>query len=223
MGLLTFDQIVTEGMELGGNTGLTARASVWLQVWLRRQLGSWKWPHLPSRYGPYTVAQGVSSFAIGNGTLTADKLIKINRVMVADTTNNGLKGEVTIYDDQQMEAQDEPLWQDVNSPGLPKRVVLEPLSWGWTIRFDVPLDKAYRFIVVAQQMPVSGTGSAVPPYPNDETMIQAVFCQVLRHQEDPRLNDEEAKLRGMEAQDRVVYGRQPTKLNLARSRFRPRR
>lgn len=227
MGLLTFDQIVTEGMELGGNTGLTTRCDAFLKAWISKEWAKWPWPFLQSRYGPVNVAAGVSSY----DTAPLGSISHIRRVLIADVANNGYKGELVLYDDRELDAQDDPLWSDSSSPGLPFRVVVTPvlsadkIQTSWLINFDHPTDKAYRLIIVAQSAPVITDTTKVINYPNDETLIQAVFCYVLKHQEDSRASDEEAKLRGMVNEDRVTYGKQPSqrRITLAKHRFRSRR
>lgn len=228
------DNLVREALELAGNIGLTARANVWLNLWLAKVYAAWPWPFLRARYGPFSVNQGVNSYTFGDGEGgTNDKIQAILRVMFADSTNNGWKGDVPIDDDFGMGASRDPFWQDSASPTLPSGVLVEistdagyTSAYRWKINFaDSYTNKAYRIAIVAKRRPADlSVGTDVPLYPNQETIVQAIFAKALEHQNDERAEAANAKLRAMEAQDRVVHGKQPgsTKMQLSRKRFRRR-
>lgn len=226
MGFLTRDELVTEALHLAGNTGLTTRANRWLEAYLTSLYASWRWPFLEKRYGPFSLTAGSSAFTIGDGTNTADKIARIGMVKIADTVNTGGKGELKLFGPD-IAADVDPAWADENSRATPEYAVLEPASsnvpYRWTLSvYPIP-DRAYRVIVVANRRPAALAGADIPPYPNDDTLMQGLIVRALMHQNDERAQAEYALLINMESADRVKHGAQPginQKLNLQKTRFK---
>lgn len=214
MGSLTRDTIVSEALQLAGNTGLTSRANVWLQAFLDQVYSSHRWPFLRSRYGPTNITAGTTSVTAGGsgGTITTDALNGIWRLRIADSVNNGMKRDLNIEDADSIHPEDDPAWVDTTSRSVPTVALVAPsatVNNQWVISFKPVPDKTYRLLTVAGLRPAAIGGPTTPFYPNDETLIQSVYVQALRHQNDERFAAEWDVLRTMIAADRVKFGRRP--------------
>src|SRR5688500_3520520 len=139
MGTLTRGVIVSEGLNLAGNTGLTARANVWLNAWLADTYASWDWPWLIGRYGPFNVASGAPTFTFGDGVNTADKILRINRAGWADTAVDGFRGWVTVSGRGTFDPMADPAWLGASNTGLTNLGLIEPSPtnpFQWVINFS---------------------------------------------------------------------------------------
>lgn len=227
MGEFTTAEIITEGLELAGDTSLTLRALNWLNMSLRRVYAQHPWPFLKTRYGPITLTAGSSSFLFGNGSNTVDKILRIERIRVASPTNNSFKGEMLVNDDEDTDAADDPSWLDSNSSGLPSRALIEAeptVAHSWTVSFETNLDKAYRVLIRARRLPEYVDPSEIPVYPSDATMIHMVYVYALRHMTDERWIAEEQILNQMVTSDKVTFkAGVNSKVRLSRRKFNRRR
>jgi hypothetical protein len=222
--------IITEALQKAGAPHLSTRAIVWLNAVLESLYASWDWPFLKQRYGPFTLAAGINSFEIGDGTLTSDKLQNISRVRIGDTVNTGLKADLLVDDDEDVDPYDDPLWANSAATGLPRLSLVEVAisasyvqPWRWLVSFDRYLDKSYRVVVRAKRRPADMNGTTdVPLYPGTNTLIQAIYVEALRDDKDERWRDELNVLNGMIAEDRVKYGRSQGSqvIGLSRRRFK---
>lgn len=232
MGTRTLSSIITEGLELAGNTGLTARARAWVNSFVNTAHARHNWHFLRQRYGPFNIAKGDKSITLGDGTNITDKITHIRRIYIADTVDSGFKGELTVTEAGEDEAADIPDWIDGDSQGTPLRAYVEPASATSMYQFKaffapVP-DKAYRIQVLAQRKHAdlseggSDDGNTVF-YPNDDTLIHAVYVAALRHQDDPRFAVEEQALMRKVTADYISFGKPPgqaPKLRLSSRVFR---
>lgn len=232
MGVLTGTEVISHGLTLAGNTNLTAIAAVELRIWLKKLQDSADWRFFTTRYGPFALAAGTSSFEFGDGTKTPDRIDFIRRVVLADSLNTGFRSEVDIVDDDAIGNGEDPLLVDSTNTGLPGRLLVTPATsgsytgrWRWLVQLPVSTDRATRVIITARQSAASSFSSASTPwYPNDKTMTQVVFVMALRHQNDERVTVEENRLKGMEMEDLVRYAKKhgQNKIQLSRSVFRRR-
>lgn len=232
MGMLSRGNVVSTALNLAGNTGLTTQANTWLNAFLGSVYASWAWPFLLRRYGPYTLAAGTASTVVGQGSGSiTEGLLRIDRVLLLGASDTDAKQDVELVSSQTVDATDTPGALAGVAKGTPSKALLEisdpslattPFRWilNWIPRPDI----AYRYELYAYRRPpdLSDDGDGVL-YPNDQTLIQAVYVQALRHQADERWVPEDAKLRSLVSEDRLMFGRQPaqnTKLMLARHRRR---
>lgn len=229
MGQLTRAQIVTEGLNLAGNTGLTTRANYWLNTFLGSIYPSHRWSFLERRYTAPALTAGGASLSFGAGSVTSDLISHVLRIALADTSNDGYKNDIWIADGESSEASNEPAWLS-STRGLPNQLMVEPdatTQFKWTISPSGLADKAYRLSILAQYLPThidvtSGGDNTKPVYPNDETMMHAIYVQALRHQSDERAVPEEEILASKVRMDRLKFGRRvgtAQKIGLSRRTF----
>lgn len=211
MGASLFSEIVSEGLLQAGDTSLTTRANFALKKWLRSQAEGFLWPMLKS-LEQVAVSANAESFSIGNGQGgVSEEIFRINDPMkIWDTGSNTLAGLANIRVKTD--------WSDAlvnpfdGSQGKPTeaRLVQSRSSKGeWEVSFDHETDKAYTVQVSYYCIPADPATSAVPWYPNDRTMVQAVYVEALKYKKDPNYRNELDLLAGMVRQDRMNHGIKP--------------
>ncbi len=209
MGQMTNTDIISEALELAGNSGLTARAQVWLNTWLQRVYTHWAWPFLRNHYGPFDIAVGAQSLAFGNGAQTTDRIHSVNRALLTDPVSGVVSTELKLSGSSKVPAPDMFTSVSASNLGRPHTLHVVPVAatpGQWTLYFSPRPSQATRLVLVAQYTPEFLDVDDTPLYLNDETMIQAVYAQALRHQQDERWQAEDAVLRRMIAADRTVHG-----------------
>ena len=213
------DEIISEGLLLAGDTSLTTRAVVWLNQWLRSQYRAWPWPFLQTRASGLTLSASSGSMTVGSGIggVTPDIQRVIDPVYLY-TTAKTIRGTLRI---QQLNSG--PIEADIDArlstrTGTPTSLKLRPSNsvYGrWLFIFDPIPDQAYLFSFDYLQQPddeataAASGGTAIPLYPNDRTMVQAVMVHALKYMADERLLPEQELLRVMCLDDRVKYGQSP--------------
>lgn len=226
MGTMTRGNIVSAGLTMAGNTGITGPAATYLNAWLGSVYASWPWPFLSGRWGPFSIAQGSQRLTVGAGSNTSDLIQSIDRISTADTNQDGWNSDQIIYSADSAASMLDPIWTSANSRGAPSSTFLQPSSvqGQWHIDLSSIADKGYRIFIQGRARPADLTSDAQSPmYPNDLTMIHAIYVYALRHQQDERWGVEDQNLGGMLAADRVKYGKNSgrhQRVGLARHRFR---
>jgi hypothetical protein len=209
MGQLTRAEIVTEGLEMAGNTGLTTRANVWLNLWLSKVYTQWPWAFLQNHYGPISVAVGTQKVTFGAGQNTDDRIHTIRRALLTDPVSGVVSTELQLRSSSSVNALDILSGVSATNYGQPRVLHVVPSSTAgqWELYFSPRPAVATRLVLVAHFTPDHlSADSDVPSYPNDETMMFAVYVAALRHQQDERWQSEAAELRRMIAADRSVHG-----------------
>lgn len=231
MGTLTHAQIVTEALQLAGNTGLTLRAQVWLGL-IRRTL-----------YEKITMPQGTNLKGIFVGTAGDDSFIVGSAVAGAadvfnDTPVRGIKRILFTTASSNDDWQDLVLESIANATaatsslaaqtGRPSHALIEPDSPidGFEVTIIPTPDQAYRFMVIADSkgpLTPEYSASTVNDWPDDLTVIQGVYALALKHMKDETAAAEWEEFKEMMRNDRVRYmGMNPDnkKWGLSRSAFR---
>lgn len=213
MGTLTHEELVTEALELAGNTGLTTRAQKWLGLVLRRLNEKFTFPQLVQIKDVVDVDAGEDSFTVGrDGSADAfpgQQVNGIQRVLMCSQVLNDWE-ELTIQFISKISAQTTNLAG--NGAGRPQVALIETDA-ATQANFTVSLipfpDRPYRCMVIADSVGLEQTvysGSVVNPYPDDLTVIQGIYALALKHQQDERAASEWALFEDMEKKDRVRYG-----------------
>lgn len=213
MGQLTRAQIVSNGLQLAGDTSLTTLANTWLNAWLRAHYASWPWPYLHKRITGVALAAGTTSIDIGAGSNGVTPEIKriisplwlysstystARKLTVRATYGGDIGSEEVVHDSA--------TWR-----GTPEliRIRAHTSTWGkWTL---VPLpapDRAYLLGIDYIEQPADlSSDSTVPICPSDRTMIQAVkqaALDYMGHRDEAMA--EMQLLSAMATEDRLRYG-----------------
>lgn len=211
MGRLTVTQIVSEGQLLAQRDDMATEATGWLQRWLDAVAASWPWPNLHEESRDVPLAAGTSLLAFGNGAsggpsymvqkildnvwlYTADKTFR-KRIRIRHWLSNPVDRI-----------------QPTTSIGAPDtaRVFSSYTTGGrWSLSFEPVPDKDYLLTIPHLVLPPVYTGSDIPWYPNDETMVQAVAFKVAEYhhgKDSPITSGFQQMLAGLIANDRIRYG-----------------
>jgi hypothetical protein len=212
MGTLTHAEMVTEALELAGNTGLTTRAQKWLGLVLRRLNEKFSFPQLANLKGVVVVAAGTSSFTIGRSG-TADVLpdVQVNgvdRILMVPDSDLSLDWEDLIIEFMSRVSGHSTGQAAVT--GRPRSAIVETDTQA---NFDITLapipDVDYRLLILCNSVGLNQavySASVVNPYPDDLTVIQGIYALALKHQQDERAASEWSLFEDMEKKDRVRYG-----------------
>lgn len=214
MGRMTRVQLINEALELSGDTSLFTRAVFWLNAALEDLYASAAWPFLLQRVqvsesaGSYYLGQGSSEPSFGENGLVNTPVYMIHKLLWADSGSGSARGEVELVNSAGTNSMDDPLLEPTRSSvrGPPIKAILSNTTsaYDWFVEFSGVLDRAYRFVVVYQQMPEwLTTDNARPIYPVDETIVQALVVKAMFHQEDNRFAVEQGKLNALKANDQV--------------------
>lgn len=175
MAQLTRDEIVSEGQLLAGRDDNATASAAWLQRWLDSVAASWTWPLLQAESVDIALASGATSLVLGsgNGGITP-KILKILDNVHLYNSAKTIKRRIRIK--HQLSQPYERMADTSINVGTPTSVRIFNTSLGvWTLYFDVVPDAAYLLTIPHIYLPVALTsGSDVPWYPNDETMVQVV-------------------------------------------------
>lgn len=215
MGQLTRSQIVSNGLQLAGDTSLTTLGNVWLNMWLRQQYASWSWPFLFRSAIGVSLTSGSTSLSVGAGsngiTLEIQKII--DPIWVYDSAyNTKVMARVRTLAGSPDINTEERIYTAAQAQGTPTTFKVRPDSSTWgkktLVPFPIP-DKNYllAFDYLEQPADISSDGT-VPLYPNDMTMIQAVKYHALDYLK-AGAGDALQVLIQMQVKDRVSYGEEP--------------
>lgn len=209
MGSNTRDQIVSEGQLLAGRDDMATQGATWLQRWLDSIAASWRWPLLQTEITGVALSAGATSLTIGDGDNgVATKILTIrDNVWVYDSTRSSrararIKHQLSVPTDS---------ISPTTHTGRPQSIRVFASSFGkWILRFDPTPDQNYLLSIPYNFIPVAlTTGSEIPWYPNDETMVQAVAFKVSEYHNGKDSGVTQAfqeALAGMVSNDRIRYG-----------------
>jgi hypothetical protein len=217
MGALTHAQLVTESLEMAGNTGLTTRAQTWLGLVLRYLFGKFDFPVQIGNAQPV-----VMSLAAGTATLTLPTVAgspvtyAMKRVMVTPSGSRDWR-DIGIFEQSSLPPGNVP--DDIDSTykatlpsrvGRPSSVFVKAAQDGLQLAFSPVPDGAYFVLLVAEGFTLSTVTSysaaSVNMYPDDLTVMQGVTAMALKHMNDERAPAEWQLFEKMAGQDRVRYG-----------------
>lgn len=209
MGQLTRDQIVSEGQLLAGRDDNATASAAWLQRWLDSVASSWPWPVLQTEATAIAVTSGVASVTLGNGSggITPKMLKVLDNIWLYDSTRTSRR---RIRIRHQLSSPGDRIGATDNT-GTPSNVRLFNSSFGvWVLYFDAIPDRAYLLTIPYLALPVAlASGSEVPWYPNDETMVQWVAFknrEFYEGIESPACQAAQQNLAQMLSNDRMRHG-----------------
>lgn len=223
MGALTRAELVDEGTNLAGNSSLTTRANTWFNAWLRSQYRAWPWPFLQKRVSGVPLASASSSLLLGVGSggvaLEIQRIIDPVQIHKADYSGRGLV-RIRQSSGSVIQNWDESTNNPATNLGMPQVLkVVTDTVWGRWVLYPWPIpDVAYLlsfdyFEQPADMVQGSVGDVLVPIYPNDRTMIQAVYVDALKYEsagEDSSSYRAELEvLAAMVRDDRLKYGEVP--------------
>lgn len=213
MGTMTHEELVTEALELAGNTGLTTRAQKWLGIVLRRLNEKFTFPQLAQIKEIVDVDAGADGFTVGRDAAAdafpGQQVNGIQKILMCSGALNDWE-ELTLQFISKISPQVASLAG--NGEGRPRVALIETDSASQA-NFQVSVipfaDQPYRFMVIADSVGLEQatySQSVVNPYPDDLTVIQGIYALALKHQQDERAASEWALFEDMEKKDRVRYG-----------------
>lgn len=209
MAQLTRDQIVSEGQLLAGRDDNATASNGWLQRWLDSVAASYVWPVLQTETIGISVPSGSTSLVLGNGSGgITEKVIKpLDNIWLYDSTRV-FRRRLRIR--HQLSAPIDRIGPS-NNVGTPNAVRGFNSSFGvWTLYFDVTPNQDYLLTFPYIRLPAAiVTGSEIPWYPSDETMVQLVCFKNLEfynQKDDPQTLQAQQMLAGLLNSDRLRYG-----------------
>lgn len=229
MARLTRDEIVSEGQLLAGRDDNATASANWLQRWLDSVATSWPWPLLQTEATGIALASGLNTLTLGDGsggiTLKMNKLL--DNIWLYDSTRT-FRRRLRIR--HQLSSPHDRIGP-TDQTGTPTEVRLFNVTHGqWTLYFDYITDKAYLLTIPYILVPAAlASGSSVPWYPNDETMVQAVAFknhEFYDGKDAPVTVAAQQMLASLVANDRIRFGSVNgvnDQLALDPTVFRPRR
>lgn len=205
MALATNEELITEALELAGDSSLKPRALFWLNNWVASESGKVPWPHTLQTVGPLVADGGATQFLLG---ASGDLLNRVHSVRgLRHTTGAGLVGaQLHFRDSEEVRGMATSAWlrEFERTSGL--QVNLQNKGKGvWAVNFSPALTRSLSFMAYLQLIPATQTLLEVSDYPNAETLVHAIYCAALKHQNDERQMVEETKLMRMVSEDRAVY------------------
>lgn len=221
MARLTRDEIVTEGMLLAGrdpsSTADFTQTVGWLQRWLDSIASSWPWPVLTTvTNSGIVIPAGVNSILFGATNPTTDPTHA-----PAEKVLEILDG-IWLYD-----SLGKPIWRLRIKPqtgfpdnltgasqpriGCPDSLRLFKHQGGiWRLKFDVQTDKVYNVAIPYIYLPLPlASGTSLPWYENDETMVQLVAFRCAEYfdgKDSPVAQAAQQQLASRVAEDRIRFG-----------------
>lgn len=200
-----FSEIVSEGLLQAGDTSLTTRANAALKWWLRSQARGFMWPKCKDTDN-FSINAGSESFTLGGGEGgVVEEIWRINDPMKIFSGSGA-----NVADFQNIRIQTD--WDDslinpfAGGRGLPTEArvrEMRSVKGGWEVNLNHEADKAYTIQVSYFVIPLDPSTSAVPWYPNDRTMVQAVYVEALKYKKDKSYREELDLLAAMVRQDRL--------------------
>lgn len=208
MGVLTHAQLVTEALELAGNTGLTTRGQTWLGLVLRNLFEKFTIPQQVALLGQFALSAGVAVYQAGvGGSFFSTNVVRgIRRCLIAATDGTDQQ-EIPVISGGKFEAGELPATGTTN--GRPLRVYTSPETNTFLLTFTPTPNKAYLASVTADSVPVTPlayNSVTVNLWPDDLTVIQGIYALALKHQQDERASSEWGLFEEMVKKDRVRYG-----------------
>lgn len=208
MGTMTHLELVTEALELAGNTGLATRAQAWLGLVLRHLVEKFQFPQQKAAgYGGTLTTSGIIQVGGPAADIAADVTVRgIRRVLIATLSTLDDYTELDLVTDGNFQL---PGLNDAVRTGRPLTVFSTPEINSFLLGFSPTPDKSYRVLVTvdsASWSPYVYSAAEVSAYPDDLTMIQGIYAMALKHQQDERAAAEWAEFRRMASEDRVRYG-----------------
>jgi hypothetical protein len=184
MGQRTHDQLISEALLEAGDTRLTARASIWLNDWLRSAYAAAAWPFV-TRNVVYSLAADVTSFTLGGGSGGVTNQIKrVFDPLGIRSSDYSVRGEARVMQlAGTFENPDPFLDNPATNRGIPTKfqVWAGAAAGVWTLYPQPVPDRALQLIIKYHEIPADIAGGQVPVYPNDRTMKQSVIQKALAH------------------------------------------
>ncbi len=190
MGTMTRTELITEGLTIAGRTGDTSRALTGLRTWLHSQYRAWDGPFLRKAREGLALPAGTQNLPFGAGEGGITNLVKrvMNPIWVYDSAY-GTRAKTLIVS---LDAGDPNSNETINDPaaatGLPRQWKLRqiastvsPYYQTWKLQPTPVPDRAYLLAFDYIEIPIDPcpSGSTIPLYPNDQTMIQCVVAKAL--------------------------------------------
>lgn len=214
MGVLTHAQLVTEALELAGNTGLTTRAQTWLGLVLRSLFEDFSFPvqgggpHIPV----YSLVAGTGEVDLptsGTAVVRAVKKIWVTPTGARDWS------ELAVYHVSNVPGGNIP--DNVGGAysatlpsmlGRPTSALLIEGQDTTSVLFRPKPDQTYFVLFYAEGLssPMTYSANTVNLYPKDDVVIQGIYAWALKHQQDERAASEWQQFEQMAKKDRVRYG-----------------
>ena len=205
MGVRTRDSIVSAGLALAGDTALTTDANGWLNDWLRDEYRGWDWDFL-RRLTTISLASGdvSASMALTHPTKARPKDVYVHRPQgTIGASLNTRKLLIKRGFISGLEADQHPLLAPTSGEsGEPESWMLAARDSGGLIYVWPRADQAYSLDVEWYETPADPGATAVPIYPSDEVMIQAVYAKALQYMKDERASEATGMLQAMAAKVR---------------------
>lgn len=199
-------------MHRGGRDNLATVMNAALNDWLDRAGRSWTWPVLTRRTEPLTLGAGLTELTLGAGSggITRRLTHVIGRPWILTGTLQAptSRSKLALFS---LHDSTDALLSSFPSTGRPRRFAIERLSQDQLkMVFDVVTDQPYLLNITTHELePRIVTGTTVPWYPEDETMIQAVMAATLRQEngpESPSYQAAIAELTDLMATDKIRHG-----------------
>jgi hypothetical protein len=216
MGIYTRAQLITKGILTAGRDDLASPIGDNFDVWLRSVYAMWPWPFLIRRKSALSLPTGTQSLSVGAGAsgITAEIQRLIEPIWVYDSTY-ATKSLAKIRQLTGRQWTDE----DINDPatfrGLPGefKARADTSTWGkWSLIPIARPDKDYLISFDYLEMPVAPLDTDKPFYPNDRTMLQAIFSETLKYTKGADSPDYQQALELLVAQindDKMKFGQSP--------------
>lgn len=212
MGLLTQGEIVEAGTLQAGREEIFDLAQGWLQRWLNSRAAAFPWAELKKEATALSIS-GTSGtlFGNGNGGVTDYILRVLDNVWVYNTDANRTGRRRVRIRTQLTEPTDRIERTDATGTPYQARVFRES-EGAWRLYWDPYPDRTYYVTLPYIKQPAqlaTDDEDAVPWYPHDETMVQAVAFACHRHYngvDDPKTQAQGEILRAMASEDLLRYG-----------------
>lgn len=209
MGAMTRGTLISEALEIAGDTSLTPRAQAAFNAALLRIYASAPWPFLRRRLGPTTVNAGTRTVNVGTGAVIFPvRIHSVEKAWLGDPRGRSEPYPLEVYNSDGLDGA-EPLLTPNMGRGRPQSLICtqtESSAWAWSLEFEKPVDQAYPMLLLAHVIPNDLTDNTQTPiYPNDLTLLQAIKLYALEHQSDERWMVENGKLESFIENDRAIY------------------
>lgn len=222
MGDMTRAELMSQGGLSANNDDVNSAFVIqWLNNWLKRTAKSWSWPQLKVRIEDLPIAAATKMVTVGKGTFTPLHLHRLlgNYVMWrnSDYTSRGMMLSRQLLDaDPDTDESVTLVTQRRGNPNTCKVRVGDGTIYDGAFRiYPDPVQEVQLFLSFdAHIVPGNLSGNqAVPWYPNDRTLEQAVKCAFMELDEGGNGDDatrlEMDKLGRMVVDDRDFDGEAP--------------
>lgn len=217
MGTMTRATIVSEALLTVGNSAISSRVNAAFSSWLRKTYALWSWHFLARKASGIALPAGAQSLVLGNGSGgIADEIQRISDPIwvYSSAFNSQVRARVRSWNVGSVSSDRPEILDPTTNKGTPSSfsVLNDTGALGkWTLRPNVVPDRAYLLSLdywrMPADIPTDGTGdSAIPDYPNDDTMVLACIMFGFRYTNETNRYAEARDLLGTKvAQDRVTY------------------